>query len=165
MRHLNHKLVDPPAPASQAAEGEATLRQPRDKPGVLVVDDENLVRIMLQLGLERSSFEVWLACNGREAIHLYRKHRDRIDVVLLDVRMPGLDGPQTLDVLRELNPKVLACFMTGDTGAYHLEELRQRGAAHVIAKPFRLEQLAAILRLLVNGAPADYLPSGFGSQR
>jgi CheY-like chemotaxis protein len=73
---------------------------------VLVVDDEHLVRLMVQLGLERISCEVWLASNGREAIQQYRKHRARIDVVLLDVRMPGLDGPQILDVLRELNPKL-----------------------------------------------------------
>ena len=42
------------------AEGEATLRQPSDKPGVLVVDDEDLVRIMVQMGLEQNGFDVWL---------------------------------------------------------------------------------------------------------
>jgi CheY-like chemotaxis protein len=153
--------MDPPAESSEAAEGEPTARQFRAKPGVLVVDDEHLVRNIVQLGLERVSFEVWLAANGREAIHLYGKHRDRIDVVLLDVRMPGLDGPQTLEVLRELNPNVLVCFMSGDTGAYQPEELRQRGAAHVLAKPFRLDQLANILRLLVPATPGGlHLPNG-----
>ena len=160
MRPPNHKLVDPPAAASQAAEGEATLRQPRDKPGVLVVDDEYLVRIMVQLGLERNGFDVWLASGGREAIGLYRKHRDSIAVVLLDVRMPGLDGPQTLDALRELNPGVRACFMSGDTGAYELEGLQQRGAACVIAKPFHLEDLANVLRRVMQGVPAGLPPAG-----
>jgi CheY-like chemotaxis protein len=149
--------VDPPAAASQATEGEA---QPRDKPGVLVVDDEHLVRSMVQLGLERNGFHVWLASGGREAIGLYRNHRDRIAVVLLDVRMPGLDGPQTLDALRELNPGVRACFMSGDTAAYEPEELRQRGAACVIAKPFHLEDLANVLRLLTQGVHAGPLSAG-----
>jgi len=160
MRRRDRNLTDAPAQSSEAAEDESKVRQFRDKPGVLVVDDEHLVRIIVQLGLERNSFEVWLASSGREAIHLYRKHRDRIDVVLLDVRMADGDGSQTLDALRQLNPKVLVCFMSGDTGAYQSEELRQRGAAHVIAKPFRLEQLVNILQLLLNGEPAERVSLG-----
>jgi CheY-like chemotaxis protein len=163
MQPRNRQLLDRPAEGSQAAEGGRAGRQLRERPGLLVVDDEHMVRILVQLGLERNGFEVWSASNGREAIHLDRKHRDRIDVVLLDVHMTGLDGPQTLDVLRQQHPEVLACFMSGGTGAYRPEELRRRGAAHVIAKPFRLDQLANTLQLLVNGAPAEYLPSA-GSQ-
>jgi CheY-like chemotaxis protein len=127
-----------------------------------VVDDEHFVRSMLQLGLERNGFDVWLAANGREAIDLYRLHQDRIAVVLLDVRMPGLDGPGTLDALRELNPQVLACFMSGDAGAYDPQELLQRGAARVIAKPFHLDPLADTLRLVVRGEPANPLPPAGG---
>ena len=129
------------------------------KPGVLVVDDEHLVRVMVQLGLERSGFDVMAACDGREAIELYRAHREDIAVVLLDVRMPGLDGPKTLDALRQLDPNVSACFMSGDFGAYDPDQLIERGAAYVIAKPFFLDELANILRLLVNGASADLFPS------
>jgi DNA-binding NtrC family response regulator len=164
MRPLDRKVIDPLAERSQAAEGEPTGLQFCEKPGVLVVDDEHLVRIMVQLGLERNGFDVWLASNGWDAIDLYRKHRDRIAVVLLDVRMTGPSGPQTLDALRELNPKVLACFMGGDTGAPDPEELRQRGAAHFIAKPFRLEQLTDTLRRLVNGVPAKRVPADGGCQ-
>jgi CheY-like chemotaxis protein len=127
------------------------MRPSRERPAVLVVDDDHLVRIMVQLGLERKDFDVCLASNGREAIHLYEQQRAHIDVVLLDVRMPGLDGPQTLDALRVLNPKVLVCFMSGDTGAYQQDELQQRGAAHFIAKPFRLDELAKLLRRLMDG--------------
>jgi hypothetical protein len=73
MRPRYRKLVDPPAEASQAAEGEATVRRPRDKPGVLVVDDNRLVRIMVLLGLERDGFDVWLASGGRDP-HLRLVH-------------------------------------------------------------------------------------------
>ena len=164
MQQPQSKLSDPPDEKSQAAAAEPTVRQPSEKPGVLVVDDEHMVRIMVQLGLERNGFDVWLARNGREAIDLYRRHTEEIAVVLLDVRMPGLDGPQTLEVLRELNPEVLACFMNGDTGAYEPEDLLQRGAAHVITKPFRLDDLANILRLMAHRVSADLLPSGRVSQ-
>src|SRR5271165_5426811 len=103
---------------TQSRESEPTVRQRCEKPGVLVVDDEHMVRIMVQMGLEENGFDVWLAANGREAIDLYRTHREHIAVVLLEACMPGLDGPQTLNALRELNPDVLACFMSADRGAY-----------------------------------------------
>jgi CheY-like chemotaxis protein len=147
--------LEAPAENSTAAAAVSTPRQPRTRFGVLVVDDEHLVRIMVQLGLERSGFNVWLAANGREAIDLYRTHRQDIAVVLLDVRMPGLDGPRTLDALRELDPDVRVCFMSGNTGAHEQGELLQRGAAYVIAKPFHLGDLADTLRQVAHGVPAD----------
>jgi len=162
MRQPPSKLRDPPDEQSQVAAAEPTVRQPCAKPGVLVVDDDYMVRIMVQLGLERDGFDVWLARSGREAIDLYRRHTEEIAMVLLDVRMPGLDGLQTLEVLRELNPEVLACFMSGDTGVDEPDELVQRGAAQVIVKPFLLDDLANILLLMVQGTPTDRLPSGGG---
>ena len=132
-------------------------QQVHERPGVLVVDDEALLRTMLQLSLEGNGFEVCLASDGRDAIELYGKHRDNIAVVLLDVRMPGLDGLQTLNALLKLNPKVQVCLMTGGTGADELEKLRQRGAAYAIAKPFRLDDLANALRRLVRSEPIDAL--------
>jgi CheY-like chemotaxis protein len=164
MQPQNCDQLDLRAESGQLAVGTTSVLPLPQKPGVLVVDDEHLVRVMLQLSLERSGFDVWLACNGREAIHLYRTHRDHVSVVLLDVRMPGLDGPATLDALRDLNPDVRVCFMSGDTGAYEPEALRKRGAAHVIAKPFRLEELAKALLRLVRGEPIDALPSGNARQ-
>jgi CheY-like chemotaxis protein len=164
MRPPDRKLVPPPAATSQVAEGEPTVQQLCNKPGVLVVDDDHLVRVMLQLGLERNGFDVWLAADGREAIDLYREHRESIAVVLLDVRMPGLDGPGTLDALREVNPAVLACFMSGGMGAHDPQELLRRGAASIIAKPFHIDQLTNNLRQLTQGVPAGLLPSVGGCQ-
>jgi two-component system, OmpR family, response regulator len=125
-----------------------------ETPGVLVVDDDHLVLVMVQIGLERHGFRVRLASSGREALALYRAHRQEIAVVLLDVRMPGLDGPQTLDALRQLNPAVLACFMSGETGGYEPDELLRHGAAHLIRKPFHVAELANVLRPLAVATPA-----------
>jgi CheY-like chemotaxis protein len=145
--------------SSQAAES-GPPDSLHEKPGVLVVDDEHLVRIMVQMGLERRGFEVWLASSGWEAIDLYRKHRDQISVVLLDIRMPGLDGTATLDELRKLNPDIQACIMSGDLGGDKVKDLRQRGAAHLIAKPFRLPELADALQQLTQGMAVGVLHSG-----
>lgn len=147
------------APPRNGQTNEPPVRQHHGKPGVLVVDDDRLVRLMVQLGLERNGFEVLLARDGREAIELYGEQQESIAVLLLDVRMPGLDGPATLDALRAINPDVPVCFMTGDGGGYEPEELIQRGAAYVIGKPFLLDHLADILRLLAQGMPVDLMHS------
>jgi two-component system cell cycle sensor histidine kinase/response regulator CckA len=160
----DRKLLHPPAVTGQVAEDEPALGPFPQRPGVLVADDEHFVRSMLQLGLERYGFDVWMACDGREALLLYRAHRERIDVVLLDVRMPVLDGPGTLDALRELNPDVLAYFLTGDTGPYDPQELLRRGAARIIIKPFHIDELASNLWILTRGMHAGVPSSGGGSR-
>jgi len=126
--------------------------------GVLVVDDEEMVRGVLNLGLRHDGFAVWLAANGEEAVALYRRHRADIDVVLLDVRMPGPDGPQTLAALRRFDPQVRCCFMSGDLGGHTEERLREGGAAAVLLKPFRLDDVARVLGELASdgkASPAD----------
>jgi CheY-like chemotaxis protein len=155
MQQTLPKRIELPDPVYQDAGGEPTVRPLVDRPGVLVVDDEYPVRKLVQVCLEVSGFDVWLAASGVEAARLYQKHQDRIAVVLLDVRMPGLDGPATLEALREINPEVRACFMSGDTGAYGNDDLRRRGAACFIAKPFRLDELVNVLRRVARGVPAD----------
>jgi CheY-like chemotaxis protein len=132
-----------------AAEGrpaqsrEVPLVTPR-KRGILVVDDEGIVRSMLGVGLRQQGFAVWLAAGGQEALGLYRDHSQAIDVVLLDVRMPGLDGPQTLVALRQMKPQIRCCFMSGDLGSYGEERLGSLGAAF-IRKPFGPARAAQVL--------------------
>ncbi|HSQ58164.1 MAG TPA: response regulator [Gemmata sp.] len=132
-------------------EVEGAVAQLQEEPGVLVIDDEHLVRIMVRSGLERNGFRVWLAGSGLEAIELYKKLHPQISILLLDVRMADMSGPQVLDALRQINPAVPACFMTGDMGSYSSEELMRNGAARVIDKPFLLSDLARILKQVVNG--------------
>jgi len=125
----------------------------RSRPyGVLVVDDEAEVRDVLRDKLRQEGFSVWLAADGREALDLYRNHCETIDVALLDVCMPGLDGPQTLAALQQLTPQIRCCFMSGYFGSHSERKLRDLGAATVFAKPFRLDEVAhALGELARNG--------------
>jgi CheY-like chemotaxis protein len=65
----------------------------RPSPGVLIVDEQPDMRALLQTILRHYGFNVWLAPTGTAAVELYRAHRDRIAVVLLDLVMPDWDGP------------------------------------------------------------------------
>jgi DNA-binding NtrC family response regulator len=110
---------------------------------------------MLQAVLQRQGFAVWLADGGRAGLELYQRHREHIAVVLLavvllDVRMPGLDGPQTLALLRQADPEVTCCFMSGHSGPYTAQDLLALGALHVFDKPFHMDELGQTLRLAVR---------------
>ena len=128
------------------------------KYGILVVDDDSVVRGELKKELRQQGLDVWLAANGQEALELFWRHRGEIDVVLLDVCMPGLDGPQTAKALRQLEPQLRVCFMSGDLGGYTDQKLRDLGALAVIPKPFRLAEIAPMLWELA--ARVDPCPAG-----
>jgi uncharacterized protein (TIGR03000 family) len=118
--------------------------------GILVVDDEPVIRDLLQMCLQHDGFRVWTASNGEEALDHCCDHGEEIVVILLDVRMPRLDGPETLEGIREFNPELPVCFMTGDPGDYDPSDLLARGARHVFNKPFRLEEVVRVVRRLAN---------------
>jgi CheY-like chemotaxis protein len=124
--------------------------RPGQRPGgVLVVDDDEGVRTVLNLLLGKQGYVVWLTGSGVEAVQVYRRHRQAIDLVLLDVRMPGLDGPHTLTALQQLNPQLRFCFMTGDPGRYTEKDLLARGAERIFCKPFCLNELVRTLEQLM----------------
>src|SRR5947209_17801646 len=114
------------------------------RPEILVVDDEALIRAVLEQVLRQAGFAVRLAGDGAEAIDLYQRYHAEIGLVLLDVRMSGRDGPQTLSALKDLDPGVRCCFMSGSTGAYSVEELLALGAVGFVSKPF--SDLAELVR-------------------
>jgi CheY-like chemotaxis protein len=115
------------------------------RPTILVVDDEPAIRRLVPAILQQQGYAVLLAPTGAEAIRLYQNHSGVIRTVLLDIRMPGLDGPATLEALRTLDPQVCCYFLSGDFGGYDTEELLQRGARGVLRKPFQVEELVRLL--------------------
>jgi anti-anti-sigma factor len=139
--------------AGQEAEPETGNGRSGSPAGVLVADDETSVLCVLAAGLRQEAFKVWVAGHGHQAVELYRRHLGEIAVVLLDVLMPGMDGPRTLTALRELCPTVRCCFMTGDPAPYTEEALLQMGAARVFEKPFALAEVFDTLRRLVGASP------------
>jgi two-component system cell cycle sensor histidine kinase/response regulator CckA len=115
---------------------------------VLVVDDAAEVRSFLEALLWREGFNVFLAAHGHQAIGLFSERREEVAVVLLDVQMPGVDGPKILSALQKIDAEVRCCFMTGNPKPYTEEELLRRGAIRVFRKPFALPELVGTLKLL-----------------
>ncbi len=111
---------------------------------VLVVDDEENLRHLLTLILERAGYAVRTAADGRAALALIRE----VDVVLCDVRMPGLDGLGLLEALPPGAPPVvmMSAYGTLDTA---LEAMR-RGAYDYINKPFKADEIVLVLKKLAE---------------
>jgi len=120
------------------------------RPGVLVVDDDPFLLALLRTVLERHGFEVHAAASGEQAIDLYRRNHDTLSLALLDVCMPGLDGPHTLAELRRIDPSLRACFMSGHTGKYGADDLRASGMLQFFDKPFAINHLAEELWRLAH---------------
>jgi CheY-like chemotaxis protein len=122
------------------------------RPGILVVDDDVMLLRLLDAVFSRQGFAVWTATAGARAIDVYRQNQQAISLVLLDVCMPAMDGPQTLRELRRINPDVRACFMSGFTARYVPEELMSVGGLRFIEKPFEPLPLAEQMWQLASGA-------------
>jgi len=107
-------------------------------PRVLLVDDAQDIRLIAQMSLERvGGWTVMPASSGEQALRAAAEEGP-FDAVLLDVMMPGIDGPSTLQQLRAhgLPVEVKIVFLTAKAQAADLKRLRALGAASVIAKPF-----------------------------
>ena len=166
MRHiaLPEQLSESSA-TRQIAQVEARQADPRGADdqcravGVLVIEDEKLMRRSLEQGLRKRGFSVWAAADGGEGVELYRRFGEQIDVVLSDLNMPVMDGPQTLDSLRQINPLVRFCFMTGDVRLSTLTGLLKLGALRVFTKPFSsVAEVAEELRELAARPHVAFSP-------
>ncbi len=150
----------PPVEKPNASESRQTDGIPLPRRGVLVVDDESRVRALLRVVLEREGFNVWLAAGGEEAVELFRRHHNEIAVALLDVQMPGRNGPETLGMLREIDPQLSCSFMTGAPGSEQMQQWLERSGVPVLAKPFRLETVIEVLRQLAEGQVGPLAAAG-----
>lgn len=110
---------------------------------VLVIDDERGPRESLQWIL-RASFRVFTAESGERGLEVIREHP--IDVVTLDLKMPGLSGPQTMAMMKDIDPELEVVIVTG-YGSFEsaLEVLRLR-AFDYIEKPFEAERIVKVVR-------------------
>ncbi len=117
-----------------------------DRGGILLVDDELAVRTSVRRLLEKLGYTVFLAENGRVAVEMYQKKRKDISLVLLDLVMPVMDGTETFEVLKELDPNVRVLLSSGYSKDEKVEPLLNRGAIGFIQKPYEFKTLADVLK-------------------
>ena len=119
---------------------------------VLVVDDDKMVRLLVQQMLEHAGFSSLMANSGREAIRLFREHQHEVSCVLLDLSMPDLDGAETFLELHRIRPDVRVILSSGYGEEVATERFVGQSLAGFIQKPYQLDMLIARIHAALGGA-------------
>jgi DNA-binding NtrC family response regulator len=120
---------------------------------VLVVDDEASIRDLLAKTLALAEYDVETAGDGAMALDRLREHRGDYDLMIADLRMPGMDGLSLIREVKHINPSLPVIIITGFSSESSAIEAVNLGVAGYLTKPFRVPQvLAAAAKAL--GAPA-----------
>ena len=120
-----------------------------------MIDDDPVIRTLLRQALNQDGFSVLTAAGGEDGLYVYWQHCATIALVIVDVHMPYPDGVETVAALRQLDPAVRFCFMTGGS-TYQEAELLEVGALCLLRKPFSsLTDVAAMVRRLATAAEQE----------
>jgi CheY-like chemotaxis protein len=138
-------------PMECAAEAREAGRKTQNP--ILIVDDEEAVLQTASAMLRNAGYEVALAENGRQAVDLFHQRDGRFALVLLDLTMPVMGGPQTIRQLKAIRPEVPVLVSTGFTEETAMRRFAGADIAGFIQKPYTLHGLVEKIRSIL--VPAD----------
>ena len=119
---------------------------------ILLVDDEQMIIEVGQEILNALGYEVLPAMSGQEAIEIYAAKQKSIDMIILDMIMPGMSGGEAYDQLKKLNPKVRVLLCSGYSLSGQATEILERGCDGFIQKPFKLRELSVKIREILDSS-------------
>lgn len=120
--------------------------------GVLILDDEEEIRELLEYNLTKHGFSCFLASNGKEGLAILSENSDKIDLILLDVMMPIMDGIEVCEIIRK-NPEydgIIICFLTARSEDYSQVAGLDAGADDYISKPLKPKVLISRINALLR---------------
>jgi PAS domain S-box-containing protein len=144
-----HFTVLLPATGGMASEKPETGATEKDLGGegtILVVDDEEAVRMVAASSLERFGYRVLMAANGIEAVEVFRKEAHQISLVLLDLTMPLLSGEETLQQLRSIRPDIPVLLSSGYNEIEAVKRFAGLPLAGFVGKPYSAKALVAKIK-------------------
>lgn len=145
---------------------EASEREQRNGPCVLIVDDSKLSRTVMKELLLKYEPDIYEAESGAESLKLVKEHR--FDLIFMDQHMPGLNGDETLQYLRErgdVSREVPVIAVGSTVRKEHEEEYREKGYAACLAKPLQENRLSEILSRLLPKDAIEEKPDGFSYRK
>jgi PAS domain S-box-containing protein len=120
---------------------------------VLLVDDEETILEVSRALLEALGYRVYMADSGQAAMAVYKEKKDEIDLVILDMIMPGISGGETFDRLLGIDPGVKVLLASGYSIEGEAQKILDRGCSGFIQKPFHINSLSRILREVLGTQP------------
>ncbi len=125
-----------------------------DQKSFLIIDDEQNVREVLGDILRFLGHNVYIAESGRKGMEIYQKHLNEIDYIILDMRMPKMDGRATLIELRKINPDVRVIATSG-FDASNEKTYKELGLIGFLKKPYNIKRLATMLDEIFDSQQAN----------
>ncbi len=138
------------APACESAPQEKTIFHGRET--VLFVDDEKTIIEVMQDILESLGYRVLTASSGEEAVEIFQTMPEEIDLVILDVIMPGMGGMETFEAVKAIRPEVKVILSSGYSVNHIAKEIMEKGCRAFIQKPFNIETISRKVREVLQEA-------------
>ncbi|RLB90939.1 MAG: hypothetical protein DRH26_08775 [Deltaproteobacteria bacterium] len=123
---------------------------PKVSETILLVDDEKSVLDLTNDILDRHGYKAITAESGESAIEIYTRERDQIDLVFLDIGMPGMSGHKCFKELFRINPEIKVVITTGYSATEKVKETLDAGAAGYIGKPYRSADMLKKVRDILD---------------
>jgi two-component system, cell cycle sensor histidine kinase and response regulator CckA len=139
-------------PASESRTVSAPARRdiPASSGTILLVDDDEILIEVIREILETAGYQVLTAFNGHEALEIYEAWKGNIDLVMLDMIMPGMGGAETFTELKKINPDVPAIIISGYSLPDEVRELLSQGCEGFLQKPFLIPELLKKIRQVIR---------------
>ncbi len=117
---------------------------------ILLVEDEDMVSDLTKRILERCGYTVITATNGKEALNIYRKERDRISLVVLDLIMPEMGGEQCLEEFHKIDPNLSILVTSGYPLNDAAKESIESTARGFVGKPYNMKEILGAIRDILD---------------
>jgi two-component system cell cycle sensor histidine kinase/response regulator CckA len=117
---------------------------------ILLVDDEDMIINVSREILEALGYNVIVAKNGEAAVEIYREKKDKIDLVILDMIMPGMGGAEVFDILRTINPRIKVILSSGYSVDGRPAKMLERGCSGFIQKPYMIGEISYKIREVLD---------------
>jgi len=115
-----------------------------------LVDDEEMIRDVGEAMLAKLGYRIFMAESGEQAIDLIKHNGNEIDLVILDLIMPGLDGGRTFDLIREIKPNIPVILASGYAIDGQANEIMKKGCNGFIQKPYNISDLSHKVREILD---------------
>jgi PAS domain S-box-containing protein len=145
-------VINLPLAARVAAATESAPSVPVPGRGtILLIDDDELIRETGRSILETLGYRVRLAADGREGLAEFERHQDEVDLVMLDMVMPEMNGRDCFFAMQNLKPSVRVILASGFLSEERLQEMQQKGLTGYLKKPFHRDNLSRVISKALRG--------------
>jgi two-component system cell cycle sensor histidine kinase/response regulator CckA len=131
---------------------------------ILLVDDEEMILYVGVEMLKRLGYKILTAQSGQEALKIFKRHKEPIDLIILDMIMPGMSGSETYDRLKNILPTIKVLLSSGYSISGEATEILNRGCQGFIQKPFDIRQLSCKIRDILDKDNFDSQPKSLGDE-